>query len=79
VGEPSFQQFTGFNNGGSRGRGGSGFSHFGFRDAEDIFKQAFGGKDPFAAFFEDDDDFFNSGFGGMGMMGSTGNRQQRQQ
>ena len=41
-------------------------------DANDIFKKFFGGRDPFANFFDDDDDFrsfggfggFPSGFGG---------------
>lgn len=32
---------------------------FSFRDAEEIFRQAFGGRDPFEDFFGDDDDFFN--------------------
>jgi len=34
-----------------------------FSRAEDIFKQFFGGRDPFADFFDDDDDFFGGGFG----------------
>ena len=52
------------------------------QNADDIFRQFFGGKDPFANFFDDDDDFFgnsgfprmqgmgmnNQGFGGMGGM-----------
>lgn len=39
------------------------FSHtdFGFRDAEDIFRHFFGGRDPFAGFM-DEDDFFGFGF-----------------
>lgn len=39
----------------------SGFGHFGFSDAENIFRQFFGGRDPFADFFDDDDMFH--GFG----------------
>ena len=46
------------------------------RSADEIFKNFFGGKDPFASFFDDDDDFFGgSGFGnmgGFGMMGGMG-------
>jgi hypothetical protein len=53
-------QFGGF------GDFGMGSSAFSFRDAEEIFKRAFGGKDPFESFFGDDDDFFNAGFGGFG-------------
>jgi len=34
--------------------------------AEDIFRNFFGGKDPFADFFNDDDDFFGGGFPMMG-------------
>lgn len=34
------------------------------RAADEIFKNFFGGKDPFANFFDDDDDFFNQPFGG---------------
>lgn len=37
------------------GRGGGG--HFSFADADDIFRRFFGGRDPFADFFDDDDDF----------------------
>ena len=29
--------------------------------AEEIFRNFFGGKDPFASFFDDDDDFFAGG------------------
>ena len=32
-------------------------------NADNIFKDFFGGKDPFESFFDDDDDFFNNGFG----------------
>jgi hypothetical protein len=64
-----FDDFKGFGgNFGNFGGGGGGFK-FSFGDANDIFKQAFGGKDPFASFFDDDDDFFgNSGFGQFGGM-----------
>jgi hypothetical protein len=45
--------------------------HRGFssRNAEDIFRQFFGGRDPFADFFDDEDDIFGGrGFGrGFGM------------
>ena len=34
------------------------------RNADDIFKEFFGGRDPFANFFDDDDDFMMGGFGG---------------
>ena len=34
--------------------------------AEDIFKDFFGGKDPFADVFNDEDDFFGGGFPMMG-------------
>lgn len=44
--------------------GGGGFHNFNMHSAEDIFREFFGGRDPFANFFDDDDDFFgNSGFG----------------
>lgn len=50
-------------------RSGGGFQHFDMQNADDIFKEFFGGRDPFANFFDDDqDDFFNNGFGGMGGM-----------
>ena len=40
-------------------------------NAEEIFRNFFGGRDPFASFFDDDDDFFGGGFGSMNMgMGS---------
>lgn len=81
-------------NGGARsgGGGGGGFSHQGFssghnfqhfnmQSADEIFKQFFGGKDPFANFFDDDDDFFGGGFGSMGMQmrggGQKGSRKNR--
>lgn len=74
-------------NGGAQanGGGGGGSSHFrgGFssgphnfnmHSAEEIFRNFFGGRDPFANFFDDEeDDFFNNGFpsmgGGFGQMG----------
>ncbi len=34
--------------------------------AEDIFRNFFGGKDPFADFFNDDDDFLDGSFPMMG-------------
>jgi len=42
---------------------GSGFS---FAEADELFRRAFGGRDPFANFFgdDDDDDFFGNPFGG---------------
>ena len=55
--EDPFSDFGGFG-GFSRGRGG-----FTFQQADDIFRNFFGGKDPFQDFF-DDDPFMNSGFGG---------------
>lgn len=36
--------------------------------AEEIFRNFFGGHDPFANFFDDDDDFFGGGFGGFPSM-----------
>jgi hypothetical protein len=44
-------------------------SGFSFAEADEIFKRAFGGRDPFADFFGDDDDFFGGGFGGFGGFG----------
>ena len=52
---------SGGGTGGSQGFGGhhfSGGAGFTFRHAEDIFKDFFGGKDPFASFFDEQDDFF---------------------
>ena len=47
------------------------FEHFNMQSADEIFRNFFGGKDPFASFFDDDDDFFgNSGFGMGGGFGS---------
>ena len=53
---------------GGRGFGGH---QFNMKNADDIFKEFFGGRDPFAGFFDDEDDFFGGGFGhpGFGMMG----------
>ncbi|XP_027001343.1 dnaJ homolog subfamily B member 6b isoform X1 [Tachysurus fulvidraco] len=66
--------------GGVRGNSGHYDNHFGgvftFRNPEDVFREFFGGRDPFADFFRDDpfDDFF--GFGGSqrqrGMRSRTG-------
>ena len=36
------------------------------QSADEIFRNFFGGKDPFASFFDDDDDFFGGGMGGGG-------------
>ncbi|TWW70878.1 DnaJ -like protein subfamily B member 6-B [Takifugu flavidus] len=52
---------------GAGGRGGGHFDHFGghgftFRNPEDVFREFFGGRDPFADFFADPfDDFFAAG------------------
>ncbi|KAK5877759.1 hypothetical protein CesoFtcFv8_025236 [Champsocephalus esox] len=53
--------------GGGRGEGGGHYSHFGgsgftFRNPDDVFREFFGGSDPFATFFADDP--FNDNFGG---------------
>mmetsp|Transcript_9378 Transcript_9378/g.10252 ORF Transcript_9378/g.10252 Transcript_9378/m.10252 type:complete len:252 (-) Transcript_9378:35-790(-) len=45
---------------------------FGFTDAEDIFRQFFGGRDPFAGFFNDDGDDFGAGFFGRPHRGGGG-------
>jgi len=43
------------------------------KNADDIFKEFFGGRDPFAGFFDDDEDFFGGNFGhpSFGMMGRS--------
>jgi DnaJ-class molecular chaperone len=44
--------------GGGQSFGGTRGGHqFDFQRADDIFKNFFGGRDPFASFFDDDDDF----------------------
>ncbi|KAI3355317.1 hypothetical protein L3Q82_018173, partial [Scortum barcoo] len=55
----------GLSAGGGGGGGGGHYDHFGgggftFRNPEDVFREFFGGRDPFADFFADDpfDDFF---------------------
>ena len=48
----SYFRSSGFDNG-----------HFTFQHAEEIFKNFFGGRDPFADFFDDDDGFMGGGFG----------------
>ena len=54
---------SGASTGGSYFRGaGFGHSNFDMHHAEDIFRNFFGGRDPFADFFEDDD-FMGGGFG----------------
>ena len=56
--------------GGSTGGSFRGFeSGFSFQHAEDIFRNLFGGRDPFASFFDEDEDIFG-GFGGMGRGGA---------
>ncbi|XP_040023258.1 dnaJ homolog subfamily B member 6b [Gasterosteus aculeatus] len=60
--------------GGGGGRGGGGhYDHFGgggftFRNPNDVFREFFGGRDPFADFFVDDpfNDFFGAGHGRQG-------------
>ena len=57
-------------------RGGGNFNHdfYSFERAEDIFKNFFGGRDPFANFFDDEeDDFFSFGFSGMGPKKNSSN------
>jgi DnaJ family protein B protein 6 len=46
------------------------------QSAEDIFRDFFGGRDPFASFFDDDDDFFGGGLfgGGFNKQKSKGSR-----
>ena len=60
--------FDGFHGFGGFGSGGG--SHFSFKHAEDIFKDFFGGRDPFAGFMDDDDDFFGD-FGRRGKQHSS--------
>lgn len=57
---------------GRAGGGGEFGGHFSFKRANDIFREFFGGKDPFADFFDDHDDFFGGGFGGGGFGGGKG-------
>ena len=65
-GKEGLQPGAGGGTGGFDGFGFSGGDHFSFERAEDLFKNFFGGKDPFKGFMDDDDDFFN-----MGSMGFT--------
>mmetsp|Transcript_131705 Transcript_131705/g.367147 ORF Transcript_131705/g.367147 Transcript_131705/m.367147 type:complete len:149 (+) Transcript_131705:124-570(+) len=53
------------------GGGGGGSGGVSFQQADEIFKQFFGGNDPFRTFFggEDDDDGFGAFFGRGGMPG----------
>ena len=45
----------------------SNFDHFNMQSADDIFKNFFGGRDPFAGFTNNADDFFSgNSFGGPG-------------
>eukprot|EP00743_Colponemidia_sp_Colp-15_P000838 GILK01000924.1.p1 GENE.GILK01000924.1~~GILK01000924.1.p1 ORF type:complete len:238 (+),score=18.79 GILK01000924.1:89-802(+) len=62
-----------------RGKSGlhqAGYDGADFRHAADIFAHFFGGRDPFASFFDDDDFFGNSRsmFGGFGMPRRAGRR-----
>lgn len=57
---PGFNNMDDFFSGGF-GRGFSGFGNFGFADAENIFRQFFGGRDPFEEFFDDEDIFGGRG------------------
>lgn len=50
------------------------FQNFNMGSAEEIFRDFFGGRDPFSNFFDDEDDFFGGGFGQMGMMGGNQRR-----
>uniref|UniRef100_A0A8C6WYP7 DnaJ heat shock protein family (Hsp40) member B6b n=1 Tax=Neogobius melanostomus TaxID=47308 RepID=A0A8C6WYP7_9GOBI len=60
---------------GGGGGGGGYYDHFGggggftFRNPDDVFREFFGGRDPFADLFGDDDDFFG-GFHGRHRGGS---------
>ena len=76
--------FAGLEGGGGRGpssgfqgfgSGGFGFHHFDFGDAENIFRNFFGGRDPFADFMDDDDMFGGMGFSMFG--GNARNSDQR--
>ncbi len=55
---------------GMEGMGGVHFNDFSFQHAEDIFNNFFGGRDPFASFFDDEDDFMMPGFGGRAPVGA---------
>jgi len=52
--------------GGSGGYGRFAHSTFSFRDADDIFREFFGGQDPFEAFFGSSDDPFETFFANTG-------------
>jgi len=56
------QGFDGFSHSFPSGGGGMRFG-FSFKEADELFRRAFGGRDPFEDFFGDDDDFFGGGFG----------------
>jgi len=66
-GKAGLNPATGGSTGGSfRGFGGFDHGGFSFERAEDVFRNFFGGKDPFTGFFGDDDeDDFFGGFGGF--------------
>ncbi|KAJ8419132.1 hypothetical protein AAFF_G00006310 [Aldrovandia affinis] len=66
---------TGNGGGGGGHYNGSHFGGFTFRNPEDVFREFFGGRDPFADFFGDDS--FDDLFGGSGQRGQHGvNRSQ---
>ena len=54
----------GLSGGGGGGGGGGGFHGGGFRNADEVFREFFGGRDPFADFFDDDRSPFGSMLGG---------------
>ncbi|XP_041039825.1 dnaJ homolog subfamily B member 6b isoform X1 [Carcharodon carcharias] len=65
----------GLTNAGGGGQYGEGFDFgFTFRNPEDVFREFFGGRDPFADFFMDDpfDDFFGNRRGRRGVERSRG-------
>ena len=65
----------GLESGGSGPSSGFEFHHFDFKEAEDIFKAFFGGRDPFSMFMDDDDDFFGGSlFGRRGRNGRSNRR-----
>ena len=66
----------GMGTGGTGGFRGFGDHEFSFHNAEDVFKNFFGGKDPFAGFMDDGDDMFGGGFYNQGSS-KGGNKQQR--
>jgi len=72
---PQQRDFQGFRGGFSDFDMRSGFS---FAEADEIFRRAFGGRDPFESFFgDDDDDFFGGHFGGRQQQNNSNNRQRQ--